>query len=110
MADKLRLIVGLITIFLIILIIIFDVITWSKRAVFYTYKAQPVSKTNTVGSKDTTLYNVYYPNGKPDPETGKPANASTLPSGVKNIITNNLNTYVGSSSLQSAGEWGPNGS
>ena len=108
MADKLRLAVGLTTIFLILVIIIFDVVTWSKRAVFYSFKAQPAPNTSTTGSKSVTTYNVYYPNGKPDPKTGKPANASTVPSGIQNTLNTNLNAYLGSSGLQGPNEWGYN--
>ena len=101
------------TVIIVIVIVIVDIFMWSKRTGLYTFKAKPApSGTSTKGgflTPKATVYNtVYYPNGEPDPNTGKPANYSTLPTGIATSITNNLNLYAASGTLQSGLEWGPN--
>jgi len=84
----------LIIIFIVAVVIIIGVDLWmyfAKTGLFATYKAQP----GPPGSR--------YPNGEPDPATGKPKNAKQLSSSVQQILQNNLTNYQ----KTAAGEWGP---
>ena len=67
--------VGIFTIVAIVIIFIVDIVMYIKRfGLFADYKAQP-----------TALDNVYYPNGKPDPTTGKPKDSTKIPNGLQII-------------------------
>jgi hypothetical protein len=79
---------GGITLALIVIIVILVVVSYVTRKVFFTpYKAKPAPADKT---------NVYYPNGEPDPTTGKPKDVVPLSGtkqGVSSTLTSNLNNY-----------------
>jgi len=88
---------AIITISLIIIILVVNVVLYATRnAWFAPYKAQPAKG-------DDTDY--YYPNGKPDPDTGKPKDSTTIPKAVQNILNANLTQYQSISGSASHG-WG----
>ena len=81
--------------FVIITIILNVVFYFEKMLWFEPYKAKPKG--------DGTNY--YYPNGEPDPKTGKPAGTKTIPTGVSSRINANLTQYNSISGSADAG-WG----
>ncbi len=86
--PKLVKIAGGITLAIIVVIVIVVVVLYiTKKGLFTPYKAQPAPADKT---------NVYYPNGEPDPATGKPKDVLPLTGnkqGVSNTLTSNLNNY-----------------
>jgi hypothetical protein len=86
--PKLVKIAGGITLAIIVVIVIVVVVLYiTKKGLFTPYKAQPAPADKT---------NVYYPNGEPDPATGKPKEVVPLTGnkqGVSNTLTSNLNSY-----------------
>ena len=103
------LVAGGITLLIVLGILIFIVATYFTRSVFFTkYKAKPVS--SITGESTTTKAlgpesDYYYPNGRPDADTGLPPNSKPLPTGVQNVITTNLTQYKGVST-NSINGWG----
>jgi hypothetical protein len=81
--------------FVILTIILNVVFYFEKMLWFKPYKAEPKG--------DDTNY--YYPNGKPDATTGKPADTKTIPSGVTGRIKGNLTQYNAISGSTESG-WG----
>jgi hypothetical protein len=79
---------GGITLAIIVIVVIVAVVLYVTRKGPYTpYKAQPAPADKT---------NVYYPNGEPDPKTGKPVTVVPLSGdkqGISNTLTGNLNGY-----------------
>jgi hypothetical protein len=101
---------GGITLAIILAILIFDVVTYFSKSVFYAkYKAQPVSSISGEAGATTKALgpesDYYYPNGRPDPETGLPPNSNPIPNGILNTIQSNLNNYKGISNNSDSG-WG----
>lgn len=92
------LVAGGITLLIVLGILIFMVATYFTRSVFFTkYKAKPVSSITGVSNTKAlgAESDYYYPNGRPDADTGLPPNSKPLPTGVQNVITTNLNQYKG---------------
>jgi hypothetical protein len=99
MAAKATTIIGFIIVALIVLIIVADVVMYVKRVGIYSFKAQPAPK-DLAGS-------AYYPNGEPDPDTGKPKEAKPLASGISSRLNTNLNSYNTAAILTNPSDWGP---
>jgi hypothetical protein len=99
LTKKTVLVAGGITFAIVIIILIVMIATYFSRSLFFAkYKAKPVSSitgesttTKALGSES----DYYYPNGRPDPETGLPPNSKPLPTGVFNTINANLTQYRG---------------
>jgi hypothetical protein len=88
---------SIITIVIILIILILNIVFYiSKKVWFSPYKAQPAK-----GDDD----NYYYPNGKPDPETGKPKDSKTIPSALQSYLNANLTQYQSISGSANSG-WG----
>ncbi len=128
MESKAIKIIGFVIIALIVVIVIADVIMYIKRAGIYSFKAQPApasysgsgngstkalsDSSGNIGNgiskaTTTTVADVYYPNGEPDPTTGKPKGSSTLPSGVSSKLNNNLTAYNTAAIQTNPSDWGP---
>ena len=124
MESKAIKIIGFVIIALIVLIVIADVIMYIKRVGIYTFKAQPApanysgsgnGSTKSLGdfgngiskATTTTVADVYYPNGEPDPATGKPKSASAIPSGISSKLNNNLTAYNTAAIQTNPSDWGP---
>lgn len=88
---------SIITIVLILVILIVNVVLYTTRKGWFSpYKAQPAKGDDT---------NYYYPNGKPDPETGKPKDSTTIPTALQNLLNANLTQYQSISGSANNG-WG----
>lgn len=125
MESKAIKIIGFVIIAIIILIVIADVFMYIKRTGIFSFKAQP-APANYSGSGNgstksladsfgngiskattTTVADVYYPNGEPDPTTGKPKGSSTVPSGISSKLNNNLTAYNTAAIQTNPSDWGP---
>jgi hypothetical protein len=88
---------AVITVGIILIILTVNLVLYfTRKGWFAPYKAQPAKG-------DDTDY--YYPNGKPDPTTGKPKGSTTIPQGVQTILNANLTQYQSISGSANAG-WG----
>jgi hypothetical protein len=114
MAGKAAKIIGFVIIAIIILIVVADVIMYIKRIGIYSFKAKPAPSTatalDTKGLKATKVdkyTTVFYPNGEPDPTTGKLKDSKPLASGISSRLNNNLTAYNTAGIQTNPSDWGP---
>lgn len=88
----------IVTLVILIILIIVEVILYFKRAfIFAPYKPSPPKNTNV---------NPYYPNGKPESSTGKPAGSAKINNQILSQINTNLTIYKTSNPSANPDDWG----
>lgn len=87
---------GIITGLIVLAIVIADLVMYfTRKGLFADFKAQPTNKPNAM-----------YPNGKPDPATGKPPDLKSVPPPVLQTNKSRLTGYLSSNPSGTPGDWG----